>query len=476
MNVPWTRALGSVCLLATLASADVRVARFRTHDRDSKIAAQRIPAPFSLDMSVPAAATAELTDTTDRRRFSNRLAPGPNRWLLRGLTPGEYRLSIRGKRPLERFVTKIRVEDSVETIAIDVQRHVAAVRFGGNVTPHSGNLELIHAATGWRHRLQLSSLRAIQLELWQPGRFGVVVSVSGYPTTFFTYLDLPSIPRTEWLIELEERWVRGKVTDQATKLPVPDIVVHLVTALPDQQRVLQTTTNRRGEYAFSFVPVGEHRLRIRSSSYVPHSAALKIDYTDTERRFDISLDRGFERYLQVTNFEEEPESAIVYAEGDELPLGSTDSLGRVKFRTKNDDTRLLFVISKKQSFALLRVPPPNQETPVKLPPAKAMIEISTVADDRRAVPRPSFLIKYNGYLFPASVLTALRRFQGFDLQSNSAGKLILRGVPEGRYEFFPMFSNADYKRVMSNLAESPVTIRAVPGLNSVTLTFTRSEN
>jgi hypothetical protein len=75
--------------------------------------------------------------------------------------------------------------------------------------------------------------------------------------------------------------LRGRVTDDATREPIPGATVLRGEGLSDR-----VTTNERGEYSFRPLAVGPHSVEVVKAGYSPERRDLGVQDDDTLRGCD----------------------------------------------------------------------------------------------------------------------------------------------------------------------------------------------
>jgi hypothetical protein len=149
----------------------------------------------------------------------------------------------------------------------------------------------------------------------------------------------------------------------------------------------------------------------------------------------------------------------------------TNEKGEVDLPKKPGQSRSVFIVPRDGSFAFSRVDD-LEELAVTIPPPRATIIVRSVDTEGQPLSRIWLVMRFNGIALPFEVQQSLVRQQGAVTVSGNDGNVVLRSLPLGAYEFWPVGSVAEVRAVMSGLGkDAPVVIAAAPGLNEAVMTF-----
>ncbi len=435
----------------------------------------------------------ENPDKRKERRVvaSRSLSPGDATVEFENLSAGDYALVIKGKRPLELTVETVTVEEGKlnrKNVSLTSRPLAGQAFFGDQPAP---DVE-ISLRTGdlWQADLHASATGEFGGPLWQEGRFVAVVTGGPLKVPFPTHGELRGADRIDWDLVIPDRKVHGRVLDAKTHDAVAGATVSIETESPDLHFSYDTTTDPLGEYEFTSVPAGQHRLSAQAEHYVPAAPVnLTLLESDGSRVVDFSLDRGRELAFQVID-----------ASGSPLPnaqiLAGVSPLGIERFLTSDADGRFtlalaegggetLYVIPREGSFLIASVDSSPAATgdatspiPLQVPAGLSTLDVETSTETGVPIPGVSLLVRYNGQVIPYPVLNHIASVQGSLFQTGPGGSTVLRNLPSGLYEFWPFRSAQEGLALLSSLAYSPAPakIGLSAGEQTLTLKFSPKGN
>ncbi|MEA2339072.1 MAG: hypothetical protein QOE82_3079, partial [Thermoanaerobaculia bacterium] len=141
---------------------------------------------------------------------------------------------------------------------------------------------------------------------------------------------------------------------------------------------------------------------------------------------------------------------------------TSDGAGQLTLRLRPDETRTLYVVPREGSFAIIDVRAANAAEGVRavVPPAMGTLRIRAVANGT-PLAGVTPLFRWNGRFVPPPV----PRFFPFSdpsktgVWTDASGRVELRAMPAGVYEFFPVRSEAQEAAVvLGRSTDTPIRI------------------
>jgi len=396
------------------------------------------------------------------------------------LEPGDYVVTIKGPSPAARFGKKITVksgEMTDVTASLRPMKLTIGAVFAGE--PLSGaQVHLSNYDGLWKEDLTLDEDGRLELTTWQLGQMSALVMDEGTMTSpYFEKRSLEADDETEWVIRVSSRELAGAVLDSASGKPIPNANVALRTSGGTTTRAADAS----GRFRFTAVASGRHTLMAAAEGYGP--AEVQYTYLETASQFEknIELDPAGGRRVVVRDASGRPigGAAVLHFAG--LTLAGqrfTDETGRVTIPIREGEIHDLFVIPRDGSFgiATLRAASAGDrgDVTVTLQEARSTIVIRSETSDHEPIPDVWVVMRYNGTPIPFEVQQMLAQMQGATPVSGADGRIVLRQLPGGYYEFWPVGSAAEMHRLMIGLgSDAPVKLAARAGMNTATLTFAK---
>lgn len=393
-----------------------------------------------------------------------------------GVGEGQYLVVVEGSGPLEKLEVPVEVKanaDARATITIEPFRLEGTVRFGDEPLA-DGAINISPREHTWREVLPIRG-GAFGGTMWQHGPVSGYVKLSGLDMGEFVSSPALGDDPSRWDVKIEKRMIAGRVFDAETKKPVQaDIEVVAVTG--KSKSYFGAEVGEDGKYQILANRPGTYTLTVTSPNHVPLAADVIIAAEDRTRTFDIALDAGVVQPLAIVTHAGQPLAHAQILEGvqddgvNPRYMLSANSDGTFKVRGKPRETRILYVIPRGGSFAIVRVvlPQSGEAKPMQVVvgPPLASLRVKTVRD-QQPVPA-ALLLRYNGEFLPG----AIARFVTGEMPGTSpSGETVLSRLPAGMYEVWALAGRRDEQALMASngTARPPERVGLSAGEAAVTV-------
>lgn len=400
--------------------------------------------------------------------------------IFEGLEPGDYLVLARGTEPGQQYGKQISValaEEKKVVLTPSPLRVVIRAELADTPLPQA-HVELTHSQGLWHEHLRTDATGSANVSLWQPGPIvALVFDETTLPTPHREKKEVTGEGETEWVIRVSTREVRGQVIDNATGKAIANANVMLEVQGP-QRYTATTKSGRDGRFVFTAAVPGEHRVAAAADGY--RHDGLRYTFGESEQTHDVVIRLNVARSTRVS-----VRDALGLPVRDALVLDFvghtltgervTDVAGDVSIPVEAKEIRDVFVVPRDGSFAAgtLRG---GEDLTLRVVPAQATIVVTSVNTKKAPIPGVWVIVRHNGVTLPMEVLQALAKQQGAKTVGGPDGRIVLRHMPLGVYEFWPVGSVGEARAVMTGLGkDAPVTIVARPGLNEATLTFAEAK-
>lgn len=362
---------------------------------------------------------------------------------------GKYLVLVSGSDTFERLEVPVTVKDAdvTESITVEPFRLVGTVRFGDDLL-REGRLGLTARENTWRGELPVQG-GSFEATLWQRDRLAAYVTGPELGTVPEP-LDAPAMGAdpTRWDIRLEKKMIVGRVLDAETKQPVRRAKMQLTAQQGSGKMYSSVSIAADGSYKVISMRPGTYSLRVTSPEHVAASVDVAITGDDRIKTVDIALERGVVQPLEIVLASGAPAAGAVILEGVQPDrvnpqfIFNADADGRFALRGNPGDTRILYVVPREGSFAVVRttLPESGEAKPLRVvvPDGTAALRVRTTHDDR-PVAAP-LLLRYNGEFVPGAILRfATKEFPG----TREDGQAVLQRLPAGLYEVWALAGQAD---------------------------------
>jgi hypothetical protein len=205
-----------------------------------------------------------------------------------------------------------------------------------------------------------------------------------------------------------------------------------------------------GSYEILASKPGVYVLKVSSPDHAPFTSEVTIAAEDSSRKVDIALQAGVAQPLELVNPAGFPVLYVTVLEGvqrdrvnPQFISGAED--GKFLLRGQPGEQRLLYLIPRDGSFAIVRLQLPRRGAEVKpmrvvIPPAAGSLRLKT---DGAAM----VLMRYNGEFMP----NAIARFiTGQMIGTPASGEAVIPRLPAGTYELWALSSREDEERLIAS--------------------------
>lgn len=392
---------------------------------------------------------------------------------------GRYQVLIAGEGPLERLEVPITIEegDVEKTITIEPFTLIGTARFGD--APLTGNLELLSPEHTWRATTPIAN-GTFGGTVWQTGAINAFVTAPQFGQAELVRSPVLGADPSRWDLQIERRVIAGRVVDASTGAAVPEAQIDVVAETGDSQGYFSADVKPDGSYEILAHRVGSYTLRVNSKEHVPLVEVVQIVEDDRVKKVDLRLDRGVVQPLEIVTPAGTPIANALILEGVQPDrvnpqfINAADGEGRFSLRGKPAETRVLYIVPREGSFAVLRTTLPrssDQARPlvVTVPAPLASLRVRSV-DAEGNPKRTPLLFRYNGEFVPAAIL---RFVTGDHITTAPAGDRIFQRFPAGAYEIWALLprDRDEVEVIASNgTLRPPVRVGLSVGESSVTVT------
>ncbi len=390
---------------------------------------------------------------------------------------GTYVVIASGQERAQRHGTKLTVATGDEkqiTISL-VPLHLSIRTEMADTPLPRAQIRLSSGDGLWREEFRTDSEGKLELSVWQLGRLAALVSAEGILTVpHHEERSFGDQSEAEWTIRVSTREVRGRVLDADSGKPVANANVAL--QVKDRYTAL-TEADLDGRFVFTAAVPGEHILSAAADGYQHRS--ISYTFSESEQKHDATLRLVPAATVRITVIDPAgrpiANAAVLDFVGYMLTGERfTDERGEVLIPMGPNDIRDVYVIPRDGSFGISSVGVKSKST-ITVPTAQSTVVVTCMSTERQPVPGVWVVLRFNGIPVPFEVQQMLARQQGAAPVSGVDGRIVLRQMPLGVYEMWPVGSPGEARAAMSGLgADSPVKIVARPGLNEAVLEFAPS--
>jgi hypothetical protein len=400
--------------------------------------------------------------------------------VLTGFEAGDYRLVIRGEKPLQQFSKTIRIGESEtnEKVIIHESQLTVNVTSGSKREP-GASVTLKSIAGKWRGNLIVDEKGSATEPLWQPGEFSYALRAKGATTPLMGHGTLGDDESLQWTLELPAAQIEGKVLDDGGSA-IADATVALTTDDGDMQTSIRTTSDANGHFAFEHVRKGSQTLTATADKYLPSEpVAFALSPTDMEHVTELRLKKGTSMRVSVVDRNGVPyPRAIVFEAVDNVLVNTleTGPSGDVEVKMpENGGPVVLIAVPASGSFGVRRIGAADREAHavrINVADGRATLEIKSERADHVPVRDVHFLVRYDGEIIPYEVLMRLTQWRIFEFQTGAEGVGTIPNLPAGLYELWPYAKMTDVDMLTSGMdVPAPLRVALGEGLTSATMTF-----
>ncbi len=388
---------------------------------------------------------------------------------------GTYVVIASGQKPAQRHGTKLTVASGDEkqiTISL-VPLHLSIRAEMGDTPLRHAQIRLSNGDGLWREELRTDSEGKLELSVWQLGRLAALVSAEGTLTVpHHEEKSFGDQSEAEWTIRVSTREVTGRVLDADSAKPVPNANVAL--QVKDRYTAL-IKADLDGRFVFTAAVPGEHTLSAAADGYQHDSVVYTFPASEQARDITLRLVPAASVRIVVMDTAGRPiANAAVLDFAGSMLAGErfTDERGEVLIPMGANDVRDIYVIPRDGSFGIGTAAGVKRESTIIVPTAQATIVVTSMNTEQQPIPGVWVVLRFNGIPVPFEVQQMLARQQGAAPVSGADGRIVLRQMPLGVYEMWPVGSPGEARAAMNGLGpDSPVKIVARPGVNEAVLKF-----
>ncbi|HVE70905.1 MAG TPA: carboxypeptidase-like regulatory domain-containing protein [Thermoanaerobaculia bacterium] len=364
---------------------------------------------------------------------------------------GDYLVVVEGKESTERLEVPVKMKDAdvEKTITVKPYRLIGTLRFGDDVIA-TGTIGINAPDHTWRAEIPVTA-GGFEATFWQRGRMFAWVKAPELGRTS-ERVEMPETTGTDptrWDIRIEKKMIVGRVLDAQTKQPVSGVRMQLTAESDNSKFYTSVEPEADGSYRIMSSRPGTYSLRITAPGYAPLSIDVPVTAEDRIKTVDIALDRGVVQPLEIVLASGAPARAAMILEGVQPDrvnpqfMFNADPEGRFELRGKPGETRLIYIVPREGSFAVLRLVMPKEAGAgplrVVVPDGTATLRVrATTADDKPAA--AGLLIRYNGEFVPGAILRFVTKVA---IGTEDNGKAVFARLPAGMYEVWAVAGQRD---------------------------------
>jgi hypothetical protein len=388
------------------------------------------------------------------------------------LEAGRYGVQLSGDEPLEQLFVPVDLAAS-RTIDIAVRPLDVTISalLGDNVRENTV-IDLAALRNLWRATINTGASGEYKGSLWQRGLFAAHVHLENWQ--FFASRTIDTPTEAAWDIVVPDRRISGSVIDADTRRPVPDAGIHYDFKGGDATIYgAMLPVDENGHFVLFGALRGEYEFHVAAPEYaIPeHSVSVVVDDESKESRVEIPLKREQGRmvvFVDAATGGPVAEAAVIELRPDGRGVGrmlTTDDTGRVHVGVQGKETRTVYVLPVSGSIGVAHIVPGDDPLRIEVPPPSSTIHIKTEMQDGSPVKACRVLLRINGEIIPATVMSLFGSIHRIPSDSGSDGDLSLPGMPAGLYELWP------YRGTGPAETAAPIRANVAAGASTIVLTF-----
>lgn len=416
------------------------------------------------------------------RSKSGEMAAGQNVWTADDLDPGDYSVIVSGSKPLQHFGQSVTIRAGEEAelgIRIEPFAIAGTVSRRGTAVPEA-EITLKSSNYGWSGVIHANGAGEFSDELWQDGRFAVMVSAPSLKAPYLFSRQIDAIDASDLKIAVPGGVIDGAVFDAKGGQPLEEATITLDSTLSDgSTRSFGTKTDRDGRFTFDGVETGMQVVTAELPHYVKSAPRRIMIASDGDtQQIRIALVRATSYPLVVMNPDGAPiaNAYVIHSALPEGELPATDIHGRVDVSVDRDAGALLAILPPAGSFRLLRLragaEPPNDPLPVVVSPGTVTLVVRTL-DETTMMPlkNVAFLVRYNGEFIEPMLAQLIARLRRTSTVTDAQGELVMAGVPAGLYDLWPYGSSDGLASIFHGNVAPAVSLPLTGGTYQTTVKF-----
>jgi hypothetical protein len=397
---------------------------------------------------------------------------------LADLSAGDYLVLFEGDHELERLVVPVEIGAANVTTRVEIHPWVlqGTVTIGEEPL-REGTVRLTpyHLGPTWEATVPTDRDGRFRRTLWQTGRLNALVRISDAVggLMYTTSPELGSDPST-WDIRFRKRTIHGRVLDAETGAGVGAVKLKLQTEAADGGRGYSSVqVAETGEYEIAAWQDAVYDLTVTSDEFLSKTTSVALTDADGSRKVDITLERGTRVTLEVVWTSGQPVAGAQVLEGvardghnAEL-FHTTDAAGRLPLRVAPGQTRVLYVLPREGSLAVMRVSatePGDRPVRVEVLPPTGTLQLELRDSDGKGADG-FVMLRYNGEWIPYPVCGRMRGAR------IAEGKRELYGLPAGAWEIWALAPTNVPRSIPNRVpAHAPVRVGVASGVTKAEVT------
>jgi 5-hydroxyisourate hydrolase-like protein (transthyretin family) len=394
------------------------------------------------------------------------------------LAPGDYIVVASGPAETERIGMRLKLAaaEKKETALVAKPRRVTVRTKRGDEPLADVSVMISHEIGFWRSRLQTDGDGSVESTFWQVGGVVAVLGRETPPLTpYVERKDLQGDDAIEWTINLPAREIHGHVIDAATGKAIPNVFVAIIQEAREGPMLsVRASSDEDGRFRFDSAIAGVYKFVAHADGYAEKQIREIIREEEQTHEITVALQPKPTIGVTVRDSRGAPVAealVILFAGLQKIGEQMTDSSGEVRVPLQDGEVRDIYVIPRDGSVASATLRK-RDDIVVTVPPPQTTVIITCVDTGNKPIPNMVVVMRINGIPLPLEVMEALANYQGATLFSGADGRIVLRQMPSGVHEFWPLSSPAEVRAALLGLGrKAPVTIVAHAGINEATLTF-----
>jgi Carboxypeptidase regulatory-like domain len=405
--------------------------------------------------------------------------------LLTGFEPGDYRLVVRGDRPLQQYAKLIRIGDSEtdEKVVIRESQLTVNVISGGQREP-GASVALKSIAGKWRGSLTVDDRGATTEPLWQTGEFSFALRARNSVTPILGHGTLDEEETLQWTLELPAARIEGRVLDEGG-VGISEATVDLASDDGEMQTSIHTTSDSNGRFVFDHVRHGAQTLTASADQFLPgEPVAFSLSTTEADHFAELRLRKGTSIRVSVVDRHGVPyPNAVLFESVDNVLVNTleTGPSGDVDVKLPDGGGSILLIaVPISGSFAVRRIGAADREARtvrINVSDGTGAMEIKSETTDHVPIRDVHFLVRYDGETIPFEVLMRLAQRRVLEFQTRADGVGRVANLPPGVYELWPYGKMSEVDTLMSGMdVPAPLRLALGEGLTTATMTFRKKSH